>query len=157
MGMPARLWVSLDTGPDRRKPLDNFKFMDSWPAWVRWLLVLVAANGLPLFWLFVSRVFGDGWTSLIACLFLASASTIWCSVAIAPGSKLGVALGLGSIALIFAYSGYLEDVRAANTPNMLNLDPTHNISCALVGGVIVAWGLVVWGYLGRRQARLPSR
>ena len=135
--------------------MDNFKFMDSWPAWVRWLLAITAVNVilLPVFRVLETRDSGDSLFSLVACLF-ASACAIWFGAATAPSSKLGVALMIGVVVLGFAYSSYQWDVRAANIPNMLNLDPTHSVSWALVGGVAISWGVVALGYLRRRRAGL---
>jgi len=141
----------MTTRPSGRATLkvDNFKFMDSWPAWVRWLLVIAAANLLPLVWLLAFRVFGDNWIFLLACLILGTAGAIWCSVSTAPNSKMGITLAVGVIVLIFAYSDYLKNVRAS-------LDPTQGVPLALVSGVLVAWGFILWGYFRRRRA-LSSR
>ena len=138
--------------------LDNFKFMDSWPAWVRGPLAVAVVNVivLPVFLVLETRDYGGSLFFQLVCL-LGSACAIWCGVATVPSAKLATALVLGGFVLSFAYTSYQWDIRAASIPSMLNLDPTHRVSLALVGGVVVGWGVVTLGYLRRRRASLPSR
>jgi hypothetical protein len=136
--------------------MDNFKFMDSWPAWVRWVLVLpVAAAGYGLKFLLATPLelyymdMGDNDPRLsivnplyFAIFVICSALFVWCGAATAPRFKLLVALVLAPVALAFAgfhFATYPEG------------------EIAMLVGVVVACGLIVWGYLRRRQAGLPSR
>jgi hypothetical protein len=91
--------------------MNNFKFMDSWPAWVRWLLVFPVAG----------VCFGFGFVALgilatvlrnselimgavaVVWSILYSAVFVWCGGATAPRFKLVVAALLG-LALLFTFA-----------------------------------------------------
>jgi hypothetical protein len=127
--------------------MDNFKFMDSWPARVRWVTsIVLPVASLVLFAVLAlnSRI---TWTSPIAIVDLVGAAAIGCSflfvwsgTASAPRFKLLVAVLLGLGAFI------------------LGLDPAGDQALVVIApGVMIAWGLVFWGYLRRRRAGLASR
>ena len=130
--------------------MDNFKFMDSWPAWVRWLLVAPAIVLVSWFFWLISDVAANAplWFYLVMATIY-SAVLVWCAAATAPRFKLLLALALGLV-LIAA---------------VLPLGPTVGLwsvhfwdwSGPYVAGVIIAWGLVAWARMRRRRAGLPSR
>src|SRR5271165_3305076 len=94
--------------------MDNFKFMDSWPAWVRWLLVLpVAAACYSLsFGLFIVmfnivwHLHGSFNALFDVVVAICSAAFVWLSLATAPRFKLLVALVLALVPLAYARSEY---------------------------------------------------
>ena len=146
--------------------------MDSWPAWVRWLLVLPASflvlalcmlvQGFAVLALGAGRLdlivpVRVGISFIVAVLFILSGS------ATAPRAKSVVALLLAALPLWLAYQDY--SARAMGLRTIGPYEQTANevfsflldSAIALVVGVVVAWGLVLRGYFRRRQAGLPSR
>jgi hypothetical protein len=137
--------------------VDNFKFMDSWPAWVRWVLVLPATVAA---WASIGLLASLAPAGLQPelkyrhpelLLMIFGVAIVWCGAATAPRFKLGTALLLGIALWIF--TSYL----------MLSLEyvsaSTHSWGWfwPWFVGVLIAWGLILWGYLRRRQAGLASR
>lgn len=146
--------------------------MDSWPAWVRWVLVVpaslvgVAFCAVSYILAYLALYHGQKPQGLppfsIAAPFFCSALFIWCGIAAAPRFKFAVALILSLAPLWLAYQDYAT--RAAGLhlvgpyvwqANDLFSYLLHAV-IALIGGVVVAWGLALWGYLRRRQVRLSS-
>jgi hypothetical protein len=108
--------------------------MDSWPAWVRWLLVLPVSAIIPgLYFVLLPAGLSSNRALSVALTILAGACFVWCGIATAPRFKLLVALILGLAAVTLAHTAY----------------PGFGLS--LVVGVVVACGLTVSGYLRRRQ------
>ena len=155
---------------DSRKHMDNFKFMDPWAASVRWTLVLPVAGVVAAIYYLVQNFIND-----VLLIPLGVGLFVWCPAATAPRLKMGVAAVFGLAVLVWTYVEYQSLVREANNPiratdavgifagalhsalSRVFLDLyQHFFVPAIVAGVIVAWGLVVWGYLRRRRAALPS-
>ena len=152
--------------------MDNFKFMDSWPAWVRWLAVLptiaialgiVVGITVLLYLLMIAPHDRSPYAILPLAKFadfFACALFIWCGVAAAPRSKLVVAsiLSLAPILLIYRdYATLAMNSRLLGSPGMDALYSSElRDMVASISGFVVAWGLIVWGDLRRRQAGLPS-
>jgi hypothetical protein len=81
--------------------VDDFKFMGSWPAWIRWLVVLPIAFAVAsVFWiladLFSNAAFFELAVLPVSFLF------VWCGVATAPRFKLTVAFILALVSLRLA-------------------------------------------------------
>ncbi|HME80767.1 MAG TPA: hypothetical protein VKF82_01685 [Candidatus Eremiobacteraceae bacterium] len=132
--------------------MDNFKFMNSWSAWVRWVAVVPVAtffyglaalltNGLLRIW--DPRSFRLAGVFLVATLVICSSLFVWCGAATAPRFKLVIALLLGLGPLIVAFY-------AAPVMGWFGY-------AVFGGGVFVAWALATWGYLRRRRAGSLSR
>lgn len=137
----------------------NFKFMDSWPAWVRWLSVFPATM-VSVAFLFASNAIADSVLpqAILAggepvalltmnvwpvVLFSTSALFVWLGAATAPHFKLVSALVIAVAPIAFAYRGHTSmSVRSTE---------------ACIVGVMVAWILIAWGYLRRRQAGFLTR
>jgi len=129
--------------------LDNFKFMDSWPAWVRWLASVLLPGAAVVIFVMLAVSFPPSWSTPIVFvdIFCAAANGcsflfVWGGAASAPRFKLIVALFLGLAAL-------------ALTLDLADFDARELI--LVVPGVVLAWGIILWGYLRRRRAGLPSR
>ena len=148
--------------------------MDSWAAWVRWILVVPIAGGVGFVFAAIYNLIQN---SIVSALLvpLSIALFVWCPAAAAPRLKMVVASVFGLAVLVLTYVQYQSLVREANIPIRatdavgLFLGAVHAaishvfldlyqrfFAPAIVAGVIVAWGLVVWGYLRRRRAGLPS-
>jgi hypothetical protein len=134
--------------------------MDSWPAWVRWLLVLPVAC---VAWLFgiLAAVCVDHHFLIPAAIsiLLLSAGFVWGAVATAPRFKLVVAAVLGLGVLGFDCIVYLEGIREANGGGFLSnflIDIWRGTVVFIVGGVIIAWGFTLWGHLRRRRTASRS-
>ena len=141
--------------------MDNFKFMDSWPSWVRWLAVLIIITATVLWWLVASPVYT--WLAaqpydfgrVVWILWLIwTAAFLWCCVAAAPRFKVAVALLLGLVSLCMAsYAFYLLGPERWRLPRSLwdffifLFDP---YSWPYAMGLLITCLLVVWGLLQRR-------
>lgn len=152
--------------------MDNFKFMDSWPAWVRWVAVLPAsllavalcALAEAVIYTVLARAGKpDSLVPLtVVALFFCGALFVWTGAATAPRFKLGVAFVLAGVPLWLAYRDY-----AVRTAGLHAIGPyvwqakdvfsyLLNAAIALILGVVVGLGLTMWGAL-RRRTGLASR
>lgn len=124
--------------------MDNFTLMDSWPEWVRWLLILPVAAlcfalGYVSIIVWATALWNSG-TVLLIWGVVFSAVLIWCTCCTAPSFKFVVAVLLAIVLfLTLAVSKF----------------PLFGMISVSVG-LILAGGLIVWGYL-RRQAGSASR
>ena len=138
--------------------------MDLWPAWVRWsalFAVYILLFGLNRVAIDVTsnRTIGLG-----LVWFLWSILAVWCGVSIAPRYKMPVAFVFALFPLYMA-KYYFADYELTKHDFMLltqdervqAMAETMTWGLACLTGVIVALGLILWGYLRRRQAGLSSR
>ena len=99
----------------------------------------------------------------VSISFVVAVLPICSGAAAAPRFKLTVALILAAVPLSLAYQDYANREMGLRligpyeqTANEL-FSFLLNSAIAFVVGVIVAWGLILWGYFRRRQAGLASR
>src|SRR5215470_763964 len=121
--------------------------MDSWPGWLRWALVIPAACVASLFAVLAAPLVDQHHViAALVSLLLFSALFVWLGVATAPSSKLVVAAILGFVVLGFDFAAYVEGVREANGGGFLSnmlIDLWRGTAPSIIGGVIVAWGLIL--------------
>ena len=146
--------------------------MDSWPEWVRWLVVPTTIAVVPFgLEILANRVLDHGSAFLTVSILVASAVFMCFGIASAPRFKPGAALLVGICFLSYAYYNYVADAAYSfgsafgsaiaswltHRPFIPPPDSVyHSIWMGLLGGVPVAWGLTGWGYFRRRRAGLPS-
>jgi hypothetical protein len=135
----------MTQGQSELRPLDNFKFMGSWPAWVRWIAVI--ADIVVYTCLFVWLVQSDmawNWQRFGVILVILGFLSVWGGIAIAPRFKVIPAIFLGLLAMSLASHPWMTDY------------PYPSFAWFVGTGVAIAWAFSVWGYL-RSRRRNTSR
>src|SRR5215472_6751403 len=95
--------------------------MDSWPGWLRWLLVIPIACTASLFAVLAAPLIDQHHViAALVSILLFSALFVWFGVATAPRFKLVVAAILGLVILGLDLAAYLEGIREANSGGFLS-------------------------------------
>ena len=141
--------------------------MDSWLAWVRWLAALIVLALIHrYFWWPVDTI---AWILREPQLLLRNVAIfnfltllgsflfVWCPVCAAPRFKLAIAFFLGLFPLNVPYDLLSLFGVVGQHHSRLGVSLYVPTSWWYVTGVLIAWALIGWGYLRRRQAGLPSR
>src|SRR5271165_3402861 len=134
--------------------------MDSWPAWVRWFVVLVILGATVLWWLVDSSVYVwlaaqpyDLGRVLWVLWLIWTAIFLWGSVAAAPRFKAAVALLLGLISFCVAsYAFYPLGPAHWIVPRSLwdfFIFLVEPYSWPYAVGLLITCLLVAWGTLRR--------
>jgi hypothetical protein len=134
--------------------------MDSWPAWVRWVALLPAVILVSILKI-VALALVSSPSIVVVIWLLTSTLFVWSGVAVAPRLKWVVALIL-ALPLIYVAKTFLDESarRAVVVPASAYHDYVLVLvewAVAILAGTVIAWGLIVWGYLRRRQVSMVSR
>jgi len=112
-----------------------------------------------MYWILVAHP-ADGGSLILWVLVLAPGCFVWCGAATAPRLKLVVASVFGFAVLVYLivnYQNALEEAGSSEFMSGFDLYIWRAVDPFIIGVVAIAWGLILWGYLRRRQAGLPSR